>query len=171
MAIEPLYTDTKDNFLLKIRLKSAQSDQTNAVIDIAISEVRQKIFTRITMTRALEIAAFIPADNPTTVDENLIATASVAEALWVTALLMQRLPTVFMEGDDEARQSWNEEPLTRDVKGLDKFINNMFSQVDVLLGQLEIPTNEDTGPVKSFSTGREEPFSILGNSPGRPIRI
>lgn len=172
MAVEPLYTSTKNAFLLKIRLSTSQSEQTNAVIDLVMSQVRQSFYTRLGATRALEIAGFTPAENPTTENENLIATASDAEATWVTALLMQRLPTMFMEGQSEANKIWNEEPLTRDTtRDLRKLIDTLLSQVDVMLGQLEIPINEDTGKVKSANIGALTPFNILGNTPGRPITL
>lgn len=172
MAVEPLYTDTRVNFLLKIRLSSARSEQTISVIDVVMSQVRQNFYSRLGLVRALEIAGYTPSDNPTTENENLIATASAAEATWVTALLMQRLPTVFMEGKSEANQVWNEEPLSRDTtRDTRIMIKDLLNQVDEMLGQLEIPINEDVGPVKSFNVGAIKPFSILGNTPGRPITL
>jgi len=171
MAVDPLYTSTKEAFLLKIRLDTAKSDQTNAVIDVVISEVRQGFFVSLGPDRALEIAGFTSNDNPTTENENLISMASAAEVLWVTALLMQRLPTTFMEGEGQARQNFNDEPLTRDAADLKDQIKSLLSQKDLLLGQLEEPVNDSSGPVKVFSTGRPVPYSILGNHIGRPIRL
>ena len=112
MAVEPLYTTTKDDFLKKIRLATATSEQTLAVVDVAISQVRVGFFSALTSDRALEIAAFADSDNPTTDEEVLKSTAAVAEVLWVTATLIELLPNIFMEGEVEARQNWNEEPLS-----------------------------------------------------------
>lgn len=162
MAVDPLY-NTKAGLLLKIRLKDAPSDQTNAVIDMAISQVRIEFFSRIGSDRAQEIAALIPADNPTTDDEILYSTASTAEGLWVTALLYDLLPTLFMESTNEAQQNWNDEPLSRDARQLQKAKAVLLSQVDKLIGDLEVPVNDATGPVKVFSAGRETPFLLHEN--------
>lgn len=173
MAVDPLYTAVKSDFLNKIRLKSAKSDQTLAVIDVAISNVRLGFFKSLTSRRALEIAAFTPSDNPTTENEVLQSTAAVTEVLWVTALLVDLLPTVFMEGEAEARQSWNEEPLTRDASGLQKFKNSLLTQVQTMLGTLEEPENKNAGPVKVASIGRTEPHLVFENHVGkigRPFR-
>lgn len=166
MAVEPLY-NTKADLLLKIRLSDVPSNQTNAVIDMVISQVRVGFFSKITKDRAIKIAAFTPADNPTTENEILYATASIAEGLWVTALLYDLLPTLFMESADETQQNWNDEPLSRDAKQLTKAKQALLSQVDKLLGDLEVPVNDDTGSVKVFSTGRKEPFILHDNFIGK----
>ena len=166
MAVDPLY-NTKADLLLKIRLSEVPSDQTNAVIDMAISQVRIGFFSKLGSSRALEIAAFTPSDNPTTDNEVLYSTASTAEGLWVTAILYDLLPTLFMESSNEAQQNWNDEPLSRDAKQLVKAKQALLSQVDKLLGDLEVPVNDDTGSVKVFSVGREKPFILQDNFPGR----
>lgn len=167
MAVNPLYTAVKSDFLDKIRLSTAKSDQTLAVIDVAISKVRVGFFSSITSDRALEIAGFTSSDNPTTENEILKSTAAVAEVLWVTASLIELLPNVFMEGETEARQNWNEEPLSRDSSALKTYKKNLEAQVQVMLGQLEEPENDNAGPVKVNSTGREQPFIIAAVHPGK----
>ncbi len=166
MAVNPLYTATKDGFLTKIRLKTAQSEQTLAVVDVAISRVRLGFFKALTSERAIEIAGFADSDNPTTDDEVLKSTAAVAEALWVTAMLIELLPHVFMEGNADAQQVWNEEPLTRDAKELSAYRQSLMGQVTDLLGALEEPVNDNSGPVKASTSGRPVPFLIFNNSPG-----
>lgn len=166
MAVDPLY-NTKADLLLKIRLSDVPSEQTNAVIDMVISQVRVGFFSKITKDRAIEIAAFTPSENPTTDNEILYSTASTAEGLWVTALLYDLLPTLFMESSNGAQQNWNDEPLSRDAKQLVKAKQALLSQVDKLLGVLEVPVNDDTGSVKVFSTGREKPFILQDNFIGR----
>ena len=165
MAVNPLY-NTKADLLLKIRLSEVQSEQTNAVIDMAISQARLGFISKLGSSRALEIAAFTPSDNPTTDEEILYSIASTAEGLWVTALLYDLLPTLFMESENEAQQNWNDEPLSRDAKQLGKAKQGLLSEVDKLLGALEVPVNDDTGSVKVFSVGRETPFILQDNFPG-----
>ncbi len=167
MSVNPLYTAVKSDFLDKIRLSTAKSDQTLAVIDVAISKVRIGFFKALTSDRAIEIAGFTAADNPTTEEEILHSTASVAEVLWVTSSLIELLPNVFMEGEVEARQNWNDEPLSRDSVWLIKYKRGLDAQVQAMLGQLEEPVNDNTGPVKVNLTGRTEPFIIAANHPGK----
>jgi len=162
MAVDPLY-NTKAALLLKIRLSGVPSDQTNAVIDLAISQVRIGVFSKLGSDRALEIAALTPSENPTTDDEILYSTASTAEGLWVTALLYDLLPTLFMESANEAQQNWNDEPLSRDAKQLGKAKQTLLSQVDQLMGYLVVPVDENAGPVKVFSVGREVPYILQDN--------
>ena len=73
MAVNPLYTAVKSDFLDKIRLSSATNDETLAVIDVAISKVRLGFFSSLTSDRAIEIAGFADSDNPTTEEEVLKA--------------------------------------------------------------------------------------------------
>lgn len=162
MAVNPLY-NSKAELLLKIRLSDVPSDQTNAVIDMVISQVRLGIFGKLGSDRALEIAAFTPSENPTTKNEILYSTASTAEGLWTTALLYDLLPTVFMEGANEALQNWNDEPLSRDAKQLGKVKQTLLTQVDKLLATLEVPVNDNAGAVKVFSVGREDPYILQDN--------
>ncbi len=166
MAVNPLY-NTKAALLLKIRLSDVPSDQTNAVIDMAISQVRIGIFSKLGSDRAIEIAAFTPSENPTTDNEILYSTASTAEGLWVTALLYDLLPTLFMESSNEAQQNWNDEPLSRDAKQLVKAKQALLSQVDKLMGDLEVPVNDDTGAVKVFSVGRPVTYILQDNFIGK----
>jgi hypothetical protein len=167
MAVEPLYTADKDEFLKKIRLLTAKSEQTLAVIDVAISEVRVGFFNAITSDRALEIAGFADSDNPTTEEEILKSTAAVAEVQWVTAILIELLPNLFMDGKVEVNQVWNEEPLTRNSSELLEYKDSLLAKVQVLLGRLEEPENDNTGPVKVNLIGREEPFIIASAHPGK----
>ena len=162
MAVEPLY-NTKAGLLLKIRMKDVPSDQTNAVIDLAISDVRVGFIRKLDSSRVFEIAALTPSDNPTTDDEILYSNASTAEALWVTAILYDLLPTMFLESNDEARQNWNDEPLSRDAIDLRKAKQALLSRVDQLIGALEVPVNDNAGAVKCFSTGRANPYILQDN--------
>ena len=168
MAVDPLYS-SKADLLLKIRLSTVSSDQTSAAIDLAISTVRLGFFNRLTSARSLEIAGYASSDNPTTENEVLRSNAEVAEALWVTAELMFLLPQMWLEGENEARQNWNDEALTRDSVALNKSREKILAQVDDLLGLLEIPVNTDTGAVKSFSVGRPSPYILLDNFIGKSI--
>jgi hypothetical protein len=168
MAVNPLY-NTKDGLLLKIRLKSSSSDMTDAVIDMAISKVRLGFIDSLGSDRAFLIAGYSPSENPETEEEVLYSRASTAEGLWVTAFLYDLLPTLFMESESESRQNFNDEPLSRDAKGLQKAKDALMAEVSDLLGRLQEPVNEDAGYNKSFSTGRETPFLIFENHPGRSI--
>jgi hypothetical protein len=166
MAVEPLY-QVKSDLLLRIRLSEVASSETKAVIDQAIKEVRLGFYSSLTPARALEISGYADSDNPTTDNEITKGQASVAESLWVTAILMDLLPQMFIEGENDVRQQWNEEPLTRDAFALRRAKKELLNKVEIILGGLKEPENTDVGPVKSFSTGAQVPYLVNQHRIGR----
>lgn len=156
MAVEPLFNADKDTLLKRVRIKTADDEQTLALIDQTITEVRLGFYRSITKDRATTIAGYSLTDNPTTDNEILRAGAANTEALWATWLLAQRLPHLFLDNRAAVADSWNEEQLTRDTQVQDQYLKNLKAQIDVGLGDLMEPMSDTSGPVKASSIAPDE---------------
>src|SRR6056297_3604562 len=148
MAVEPLYNEDLDTLLKRARIATADDDQTLALVHQTVTEVRLGFYSKLGKTRATDIAGYSLVDNPTSDEEILRAGAANTEALWLTWLLAQRLPHLFMDNSASTGDMWNEEQLTRDTKVQKEYLGNLKAQIDVGLGMLEDPENETTGAVK-----------------------
>ena len=126
MAVEPLY-NVKSLLLQKLRMGDTSDTQTLKVIDQAIQDVRNEFYRRLTLARALEIAALASVENPTTADEVLRAVANVTEVYWVQYKLVCILPHMSIETQHAIQNSFDDTPLTRDAESLAKFKAVLFS--------------------------------------------
>ena len=117
MAVAPLFNDTKDALLKRIRMSTA-SDTVMEAVDGIIQEVRLAFFSALDKTRALQIAGYSLVDNPETDEEILRVSAATAEANWVAYLIAGRFPMLMLDGTVTVRQDWNDEPLTRDATAI-----------------------------------------------------
>jgi hypothetical protein len=160
MAVEPLYNSSKEELLKKVRIETADDEQTLALVDSVIQEVRVGFFTFLTRERAQEVAAYPLVENPSTDEEVLKTTAAVTEVNWVTYLLALRLPVIYMSNESGTRDSWNEEPLTRDSASIREFLSELKKAKDAGLGFLVVPTDANAGSIKSSLNGPDTPWLI-----------
>lgn len=160
MAVEPLYNESLDKLLLIARIEPANDDNTLAAVEQAVRDVRLGFFSQLGRDRTLEIVTYPLVDNPTTDDELLRSSAASAEALWLTILLMQRLPVLFMDNSASAGDKFNDEPLTRDATGLQSSKDDLQSQLDNLLGELADESSNLDPSVKSALNGPDEPYLL-----------
>jgi hypothetical protein len=167
MAIEPLYI-SKALMLQRLRMSETTDTDTLTMIDQAISDVRMEFFRRLTMTRALEIVAITPVENPTTIDPVLRNIAEVTEVYWVLYKLICILPTMFIETAHAIDTAFDNTPITRDSESLQKFLKCLWASIETNLGQLIIPVNDVSGAVKSFSVGRQDPYLLNQHFVGLP---
>lgn len=151
MAVEPLYNEDLEALLNRVRIETADDDQTLAMIYQAVTEVRLGFYRSLTSARALEIAGYTLVDNPTSENEILRATGATTEANWMTWILAQRLPFLFMDNRASVQDAFNDEPLTRDSAGVQDFLDELKIQIDIGLGDLQLPASEDSGATKSAS--------------------
>jgi len=158
VAVEPLFNADRETLLKRVRIETADDEQTLELIDQAMSEVRIGFYRAITSARAATIAGYTLVDNPTSDEEVLRATGANTEANWLTWILAQRLPYLFLDNRASTQDAWNEEQLTRDASGLEEFLDDLKAQIDIGLGDLMEPPSEDSGPVKAASLAPDEPF-------------
>jgi hypothetical protein len=171
-VVQPLY-NTKSDLLSKIRMATVADSQTLSVINMAITEVRLNFFSRLTATRALEIAAYTSSDIPTTTQDILKNIAKTIEVLWITALLVDQLPFMVLDNSSNVRDEFNDEPLTRDSRAIAKYKENLISRINKMLGKLENPENSNSGDFQAFtcgavdSEGNAAPYLISENFVGK----
>jgi len=158
MAVEPLYNVDRATLLKRVRIETADDEQTVALIDQTINEVRLGFYRKLTSARATTIAGYSLVENPTTDEQILRATGANTEALWVTWLLAQRLPYLFMDNSSSTGDAFNDEQLTRDSSGLKEFLDALKAQIDEGLGALIEPASDDTGMVKASSISNDTDF-------------
>lgn len=151
MAVTPLYSSRED-LLKKVRMTTATDEQTLAVVDMAMTEVRLEMIAALGSDRVTQIAGYQESENPSTQEEILRAMAAVAEILWVTAKLVEHLPVLFINDAAKAQNAFNDEPLTRDSVALAKYKSSLITRVEKLIGKLKVP-EKVSGNGQVFSCG------------------
>jgi len=116
MATESLFNESYEDLLKRVRINTARDAQTIELINMTISEVRVGFYKKIGTARVNYIKTLNITDNPSSDEEILRKGAANIEVLWVMYLLMERLPSQTVAGSSASiKQSWNEEPVTRDA--------------------------------------------------------
>ena len=159
MAVEPLYNESRQKLLERVRIATTDDVQTMALVDQSITDVRVGFREALGSARMVEITGYSLVENPLTDNEFVRANAANTEATWVTWLLAQRLPAMFMANGASTGDVFNDEPLTRDVDYKNtQYLKNLKLQVDKGLGMLETPAEPSTGSVKVGTvTGNSQP--------------
>jgi hypothetical protein len=126
MAVDPLFVPSMADLKRRLALSGSTQTDTQAEINTAAIEVNVRLHARLGEALVAQIQAIpdlIDALNPsadppvliepTDADGRLRAMAEQAEVLWVKWILIQELPTLFMDSSFNVDQQWNEEGLTR----------------------------------------------------------
>jgi len=166
MAVEPLFNADLDTLLKRARIETADDGQTLALIYQAVSEVRISIYRALTTARATTIAGYSLVENPTTDNEILRAQGANLEANWLTWILAQRLPYLFMDNRASVGDVFNDEQLTRDSSGIQEFLDSLKDQIDADLGDLMEPPDDDSGPTKAASISNDTAYDAFSPSKG-----
>ena len=166
MAVAPIYNATLESLLQRARIDTADDAQTIALVHQTVTEVRLGFFKVLTKDRAKAIATYPLVDNPDSDNEILRAQAAATESLWLTWLLAQRLPVLFVDNKGSTGDAFNDEPLTRDATGLEDFIDALKIQIDEGLSALMLPPEENAGATKVSLLAPDEPDLIYDRFPG-----
>jgi hypothetical protein len=166
MAVEPLFNVDRQTLLRRARIETADDDQTLALIDQSMTEVRLGFYKALGGTRVSSILSYSLVDNPSTDNELLRAGAATTEALWLTWLLAQRLPHLFMDNSASTGDMWNQEQLTRDTKAHKQYLDQLKAQIDVGLGMLEEPEADNAGSVKASSLKNDTAYDAFSPAYG-----
>jgi len=166
MPVAPLYNTDMASLLERVRMSSADDTDTLALIDQTVSEVRLGFFRSLGKSRAVTIVGYALVDNPLSDNEVLKAGAANTEALWVTWLLAQRLPHLFMDNSASTGDAFNDEQLTRDASGLHAFLKALKVEIDQGLGDLMSPVSETAGSPKSSAIKNETTNLVYDNFVG-----
>lgn len=165
MAVEPLY-NTMAVIHSNLRMTASSDADTLVMIDHAVSAVRLGFFRRLTPARAIAVAALSSEENPTTTDGILRGVAEATEVDWVTRELICTLPVMYIETQFAIKNSFDDVPITRDSKSLQKFLGCLWNRIESGLGLLIIPEEKISGAFSSFSTGRKTPLLLANVFPG-----
>lgn len=166
MAIEALFNESYTKLLERARIESANETQTLALVEMSVSDVRIGFYKSLGKDRIDQIIAIPLAENPSTDDEILRASAANLEALWLTYILLPRLPTMFMSSSHTTTQAWNEEPLTRDSSALKEHMELLKVQLDQGLSELLVDETEYVSQdVRADSIGADVQYDLKDNYP------
>ncbi|CAK9074174.1 Uncharacterized protein (Fragment), partial [Durusdinium trenchii] len=154
---------SEDEATLKARLRltgvEAGSD-AQAIIDEATLMVRANIYARLGDTRVTELLAITFDPVFTTNQGALRAIANNLEIKWVWLILLDRLPTIFMDNSGAVQEVYNEEAAFRSVdpERLDDLREQCLiaieQMLDVLSGDQEIG---DVGLGRIFTQDDQTP--------------
>jgi hypothetical protein len=109
----------------RLALSGSSQADTLAEINTATIEVNVRLHARLGDALVAEILTTPPLTNPLDINDppamngpatskqRQRAMAEQAEVLWVKWILIQELPTLFMDSSFNVDQQWNEEGLTR----------------------------------------------------------
>jgi hypothetical protein len=161
MAVEPLYNADLETLLNRVRIETADDAQTLALIHQSVNEVRLGFYSKLGTARATTIAGYPLVDNPTSDNEILRAGGANTEANWLTWLLAQRLPWTSMDNSASTADSWNDEQLTRDAKGLKEFLDALKILIDEGLADLMEPPEENSGASKASSITNDDAPDLI----------
>lgn len=159
-----------DEATLKARLRLSGVDagsDAQAIIDEAVLMVRANVYARLGDTRVTELLAISFSETFTTNDGALRAIANNLEIKWVWLILMDRLPTIFMDNSGATQEVYNEEAAFRslDPERLDSLRERCLIQIEdmlsILSGDQEIG---DVGLGRIFTQDDQEPRLYPGGS-------
>tara|TARA_R110002074_G_scaffold395300_1_gene583560 strand:+ start:2961 stop:3476 length:516 start_codon:yes stop_codon:yes gene_type:complete len=165
MATEALFNESYEELLKKARINTAQDEQTQELINMSVSEVRVGFFKALGSDRVITISSLDLVDNPSSDEEILRKDAANIEVLWLTYLLMQRLPHMSMAASSTVNQTWNQEPLTRDsnkdqIEALQEQVNQGLADL------VESPDDYASTLIRASSVGPDEDELIGETFPG-----
>lgn len=162
--VAPLFNTDLLTLYKRVRVDTVDDNNTGALIEQAVTEVRLGFYNRLGRTRAQTIAGYAIVDNPSTDEEGLRALAAAAEAIWLMWLLLQRLPHLFLDNKASVGDDWNDVPLTRDTADED-MLNRLKAQLDEYIGMLADPAFVG-GATKITSIANESPRLLADIHPG-----
>jgi hypothetical protein len=165
MAVTPLFS-TREALLAKIRMSATTDADTLAAIDTGISQTRIAFFNKLGLTRTLQIQAFTENENPITEEEGLRLLAATTEVYWVLYFLIPTMPAMLVENQYALKNTFDDQPITRDAQSLSKYLTFLKSTIDKNLGILALPEVKGAGSGNVASTGAAVPYLIGDNAIG-----
>lgn len=116
MAVVPLFIGTIAELKQRLRLSGVnETDDAQAIIEDAVREVRLGLIDDLGLSLITTLVAVSFTETPATSDEVRRFRAEMAELFWIRALLVERLPQLFVDSSGTTKQVWNDDGLVRDV--------------------------------------------------------
>lgn len=170
MTAAPLFIPDLETLKARLRMLDVSGQEGAAVLDQAIEEVRVLLYDSLDPSRisAILAADFDPAAaTPEAIDR---LRAANLEYTWVRYLLVQRVPSLFVEfNSSHLRQTWNDNAIVREISPtlhrdmLDRLWQIIQSMLDRLNGTDDAGGNGFAIATIGPATIPPRPFgSILG---------
>lgn len=170
-ATLPLFYPELASLRKDLRLTGADTtgNDFENILETSLLQVRVGFNTRLGPTRVAELVAITYSPNPTTENEILRAIARVCEARWVRLVLMDLLPTLFMDASGSAQQDYNEQAAFRstDTDQRAEERGRLQVQIDEWLAILagEVQLGDTDVEARIFVTERPDPLPRPNDSP------
>jgi len=119
----PVFAQSRDDLVSKLRMSTDINDSSNAVIDEGLLQVRSAIYSLLGATRVTTIAAIPYSESATTDDGITRLTAAQVELYGLKARLLRDSPVFFLEAKNSAEEAWNDDDLLRNAMGDEDAIN------------------------------------------------
>ena len=163
MPAEPVFIPDLDTLKARLRLSAVDTGDAAAVLDSAVEEVRLGLFAELGSSLVTEIQT-LTREEPAVTDDGLTRLrAENVELLWNRMILLQRLPSLFMQSAGVARHAWNEEGITREASSKDIRTEVRELQRLVRIG-LAYLLGQDTGDLTVFVAEPDETPQYPGQS-------
>lgn len=116
MPTSPLFVADVATLKSKIRLSGVPStSDADDIINEAVLTVRAGFYRELGSTQIAAIQGITFVEDPASDDEVKRAVANVTEVKWVKAELMRAMPLMFMDGNAQQDQIFQDEALFRDA--------------------------------------------------------
>lgn len=162
MASVPLFIPDRDSLLSQLRLGNSSQDDTLAVIDRAIDEVRLGFYDKLGIARVTKLLSYSSVSSPTSQETLLRKRAEIVESQWTQLILLDHLTAQFLDSGSATRQDWNELGLIRNKSRseIDRMKESLLTRVSEGLASLESGESDDES-IKITTIGPQ-------NTPSRP---
>lgn len=158
---DPLFIADMATLKAELRLTGVDSTtDAHAIVDAAVREVRAGFYLRLGVARVATLVALASAAEPDDADEVLRSIAELCESIWVRAILVDRLPTQFMDGGSGAQEFLNQEGIFRSMPQSQReaqrqrLMNQVEEYLDILAGDVAIG---DGPPVQIHTQSDQTP--------------
>lgn len=170
MATNPLFSADLVQLKKDLRLSGANAGgDFEAIYETAVLQARIGFNTRLGPARVAELVAINYTPNPTTENDILRALARVCEVRWVRLILIDLLPTIWMDASGQAQQNYNEEAAFRstDTDQRGDIRAHSLAEIEAWLAILagEVKMGDADIGAHVFIQDRPNPTPVPGESP------
>lgn len=163
MAITPTFIVDMTTMKSLLRLTGTPQPDALAMIDAGVQQAGLYLRRILGLARVVAIQGMAYSENPATLDQLARLKANTAELYLVRINLMRSMPVLFMDNSSNARETWNNEGLTRRVslRDLEPEIARLQSDVDTLLAELAADDGILQGDVQGGVVNRTQCYSPI----------
>lgn len=131
-----------DTLQSRVRLSGLKtSADAFAMFVQAVTEVRSSFYRRVPVTAINNLLGTAYTPTPVNADQTLRAIATATEIEWVRLILLRRLKVFFADHSAQARDSWQQDGLTRQSVGedeLERMEANIQNNLELLSGEVQL---------------------------------